>query len=89
MDRRYFIKNTAMAGTAIAIVPSSMLLDEKVQNTTYEFLEYSSDKINALNDYAMGAVLPSFAALAIYAYTLELIYVVLFLFLLITAGIII
>lgn len=89
MDRRYFIKNTAMAGTAIAIIPTSMLLGEKLQNTTYEFLEYSSDKINALNDYAMGAVLPSLAALAIYAYTLELIYVVLFLFLLITAGIII
>jgi hypothetical protein len=89
MDRRYFIKNTAIAGTAIAIIPTSMLLGEKLQNTAYEFLEYSSDKINALNDYAMGAVLPSLAALAIYAYTLELIYVVLFLFLLITAGIII
>ena len=89
MDRRYFIKNTAIAGTAIAIIPTSMLLGETLQNTAYEFLEYSSDKINALNDYAMGAVLPSLAALAIYAYTLELIYVVLFLFLLITAGIII
>lgn len=89
MDRRYFIKNTAMAGTAIVIIPTSMLLGEKLQNTANEFLEYSSDKINALNDYAMGAILPSLAALAIYAYTLELIYVVLFLFLLITAGIII
>ena len=50
MDRRYFIKNTAMAGTAIAIVPTSMLFAEKIQNSTYEFIEYSSDKINALDD---------------------------------------
>ena len=89
MDRRYFIKNTAMAGTAIAIVPTSMFLAEKIQNSAHEFVEYSSDKINAINDYAMGAVLPSLASLAIYAYTMELIYVVLFIFLLITAGIII
>ena len=78
-----------MAGTAIAIVPASMFFAEKIQNSTYEFIEYSSDKINALNDYAMGAILPSLAALAIYAYTMELIYVVLFIFLLITAGIVI
>ena len=89
MDRRYFIKNTALAGTAIAIVPTSMFFAEKIQNSAHEFIEYSSDKINTLNDYAMGAILPSLASLAIYAYTLELIYVVLFLFLIITAGIII
>ncbi len=89
MDRRYFIKNTAIVGTAIAIVPSSILFAEKIQNTTQDIIDYSSDKVNALNDYAMGAILPSLAAFAIYAYTMELIYVVLFIFLLITAGIII
>lgn len=89
MDRRYFIKNTALAGTAIAIVPTSMFFAEKIQNSAHEFVEYSSDKINVFNDYAMGAILPSLAALAIYAYTMELIYVVLFIFLLITAGIVI
>ena len=89
MDRRYFIKNTAIVGTAIAIVPTSILFAEKIQNTTQDIIDYSSDKINALNDYAMGALLPSLAAFAIYAYTMELIYVVLFIFLLITAGIII
>ena len=78
-----------MAGTAIAIVPTSMFFAEKIQNSAHEFVEYSSDKTNALNDYAMGAILPSLAALAIYAYTMELIYVVLFIFLLITAGMII
>lgn len=89
MDRRYFIKSSTIAGTAIAIVPISMLLQEKIQNSTQDFIEYSSEKINVLNDYAMGAILPSLASLAMYAYTLELIYVVLFLFLIITAGIII
>ena len=78
-----------MAGTTIAIVPTSIFFAEKIQNSAHEFVEYSSDKINAFNDYAMGAILPSLAALAIYAYTMELIYVVFFIFLLITAGIII
>jgi hypothetical protein len=87
MDIRYFIKNTAIVGTAIAIVPTSILFAEKIQNTTQDIIDYSSDKVNALNDYAMGAMLPSLAAFAIYAYTMELIYVVLFIFLLITAGI--
>ena len=89
MDRRYFIKNTTIAGTAIAVIPTSLLFAEKLQNSTQDFIEYSSEKVNVLNDYAMGAILPSLASLAMYAYTLELIYVVLFLFLIITAGIII
>ena len=38
-------------------------------------------KINNLNDYAMDAVLPSIATLAIYAYTAELIYIIFFIFL--------
>ena len=69
MDRRYFIKSSTIAGTAIAIVPKSMLLHEKIQNSTQDFIEYSSEKINVLNDYAMGAILPSLASLAMYAYT--------------------
>ena len=32
MDRRYFIKNTAIAGTAVAIVPASMLFTQQVPN---------------------------------------------------------
>ena len=89
MDRRYFIKSSTVTGTAIAIVPTSLLLGEKIQNSTQDFIKYSSEKINVLNDYAMGAVLPSLASLAIYAYTLELIYVALFLLLIITTGLII
>jgi uncharacterized membrane protein len=89
MDRRYFIKNTAIAGTAMAIVPASMLFTQQVQKSAGEFIDYTSDKVNALNDYALGAILPSLASLAIYAYTMELIYIVLFIFLLLSAGIII
>jgi hypothetical protein len=89
MDRRYFIKNTAIAGTAMAIVPASMLFTQQVQKSAGEFMDFTSDKVNALNDYALGAILPSLASLAIYAYTMELIYVVLFIFLLLSAGIII
>ncbi|MDA8543853.1 hypothetical protein N9K79_01495 [Gammaproteobacteria bacterium] len=89
MDRRYFIKNTAIAGTAVAIVPASMHFTQQVQKSAGEFIDYTSDKVNALNDYALGAILPSLASLAIYAYTMELIYVVLFIFLLLSAGIII
>ena len=89
MDRRYFLKNTAIAGTAMAIVPTSVLFTQQVQKSAGEFIDYTSDKVNAFNDYAMGAILPSLASLAIYAYTMELIYVVLFLFLLLSAGIII
>ena len=89
MDRRYFLKNTAIAGTVMAIVPTSVLFTQQVQKSAGEFIDYTSDKVNAFNDYAMGAILPSLASLAIYAYTMELIYVVLFLFLLLSAGIII
>ena len=89
MDRRYFLKNTAIAGTAMAIVPASMLFTQQVQKSAGEFIDYTSDKVNALNDYALGAILPSLASLAIYAYTMELIYVVLFIFLLLSAGIMI
>lgn len=67
MHIRYFIKSTTLAGTAIAIVPTSMLLGEKIQNSTQDFVEYSSEKINVLNDYTLGAILPSLASLAIYA----------------------
>ena len=73
----------------MAIVPASMLFTLQVQKSAGEFIDYTSDKVNALNDYALGAILPSLASLALYEYTIELIYVVLFIFLLPRAGIII
>ena len=87
MDRREFLKGFTMVGATAVLAPSSILFAEKVKQTTKEIIEYSSAKINHLNDYAMESVLPGIATLAIYAYSMELMYLVLFIFLLITAGI--
>ena len=89
MDRREFLKGFTLIGATAVLAPSSMLFAEKVNQTRQEIIEYSKTKINYLNDYAMEAVLPSLVTMAIYAYTMELIYVVLFVFLLITSGIVI
>jgi hypothetical protein len=89
MDRREFLKGFTVVGATAALAPTSILFAERVKQTTHEIIEYSSAKINHLNDYAMEAVLPSLATLAIYAYTAELIYVLFFIFLLITSGFII
>tara|TARA_B100000609_G_scaffold151367_1_gene122741 strand:+ start:41 stop:310 length:270 start_codon:yes stop_codon:yes gene_type:complete len=89
MDRREFLKGFTIVGATAALAPTSMLFAERVKQTTQEIFEYSTAKINHFNDYAMDAVLPSLATLAIYAYTAELIYVLFFIFLLITSGFII
>ena len=89
MDRREFLKGFTLVGATAVLAPTSMLFAEKIKQTTHEIIEYSSAKINHLNDYAMEAVLPSLATLAIYAYTAELIYVLFFIFLFITSGFII
>ena len=89
MDRREFLKSFTVVGATAALAPTSILFTKRLEQTTREIIEYSSAKINHLNDYAMEAVLPSLVTMAIYAYTMELIYVVLFVFLLITSGIVI
>ena len=89
MNRREFLKGFTVVGTTAALAPTSILFAERVKQTTQEIIDFSTIKINTLNDYAMDAVLPSLATLAIYAYTAELIYVTLFIFLLITTGIVI
>ena len=88
MDRRDFLKSFTVVSATAALVPASILFAEKVEQTTQEIIEYSTAKINHLNDYAMDAVLPSLATFAIYAYTMELIYIILFVFILISAGIV-
>ena len=45
--------------------------------------------MNQVNEYALGAVVPSLISLAFFAYTMELFYVALFLFLMLTTGIVI
>ena len=87
MDRREFLKGFTVVGATAALAPTSILFAERVKQTTQEIIEYSSSKINHLNDYAMESVLPSIVTLAIYAYSMELMYLVLFIFLLITTGI--
>ena len=87
MDRREFLKGFSVVGVSAALAPTSILFAERVKQTTQEIIDYSSAKINHLNDYAMDSVLPSIATLAIYAYSMELMYLVLFIFLLITTGI--
>lgn len=87
MDRREFLKGFTIVGATAALAPTSILFAERVKQTTQEIIEYSSAKINHLNDYAMESVLPSIVTLAIYAYSMELMYLVLFIFLLITTGI--
>lgn len=89
MDRREFLKGFTVVGATVAIIPTTIFFAERVKQTTQEIIEYSSAKINHLNDYTMDAVLPSLATLAIYAYTAELIYVLFFIFLFITSGFII
>jgi len=89
MNRRDFFRNTTIIGTSIALVPSSVMYSQKAVQTAREVFEYTSNRINQINEYALSAILPSLASLAMYAYTLELFYTLLFFFLLITAGIII
>ena len=88
MDRREFLKGFTIVGATAALAPTSILFAERVKQTTQEIIDYSTAKIIHLNDYAMDAVLPSLATLAIYAYTMELIYIILSIFLLISAGIV-
>jgi len=87
MDRREFLKGFSVIGASAALVPTSVLFAERAKEITKEVFEYSSEKINNINEYAMEAIIPSLTSLALYAYTMELFYVLLFLFLLITTGI--
>jgi len=89
MNRRDFFRNTTIIGTSIALVPSSVMYSQKAVQTAREVFEYTSNRINQINEYALSAILPSLASLAMYAYTLELFYTLLFFFLLIIVGIII
>ena len=89
MNRRDFFKNITVFGASAALVPTSVLFAERAKEISQEVIEYSSEKINNLNEYAMGAIIPSITSLALYAYTLELFYLSLFIFLLITSGIVV
>jgi hypothetical protein len=93
MDRRYFIKSTGIVGSTAVLVPSAIFaVDtaiESIVKHSNEFIEYTSETANKLNDYALGGLLPSLVPLILFAYTQELMHVILFFFLLITSGIVI
>ena len=81
-----------MTSTAV-LVPSAIFsvqaASEAIVKQSQEFIDHTSEAVNKLNDYAMGAILPSLVPLMLYAYTQELMYLALFIFLLLTSGIII
>ena len=93
MKRRYFIQSTAIVASTAVIVPSAIFGADKVIESitkhSNELIEYTSETVNKLNEYALGGLLPSLLPLMLFAYTQELMYVMLFLFLLISSGIVI
>lgn len=92
MDRRYFLTSTTVVTSTAVLVPSLIYAAEAASEAmvrqSQELIEYTSETVNKLNDYALGAILPSLVPLMLYAYTQELMYIILFLFLLISSGII-
>ena len=93
MDRRYFIQSTSLVTSTAVLVPSLLYAAESasdaVSRKTHEVIEYTSETVNKLNDYALAGILPSLLPLMLYAYTQEMMYVMLFFFLLISSGVII
>ena len=93
MERRYFLKSTGIVASTAVLVPSAVFAAdaamESIVKHSNEFIEYTAETANKLNDYALGGLLPSLVPLMLFAYTQELMYVILFFFLLITSGIVI
>ena len=93
MQRRYFIQSTGIVASTAVLVPSTIFgahaSIESITKHSNEFFEYTSETVNKLNEYALGGLLPSLLPLILFAYTQELIYIILFLFLLISSGIVI
>ena len=93
MERRYFLKSTGIVASTAVLVPSAIFAAdaamESIVKHSNEFIEYTAETANKLNDYALGSLLPSLVPLMLFAYTQELMYVILFFFLLISSGIVI
>ena len=93
MERRYFLKSTGIVASTAVLVPSAIFAAdaamESIVKHSNEFIEYTAETANKLNDYALGDLLPSLVPLMLFAYTQELMYVILFFFLLLSSGIII
>ena len=93
MQRRYFLKGTGIVASTVVLVPSAIFAAdaamESIVKHSNEFIDYTAETANKLNDYAQGGLIPSLVPLMLFAYTQELMYVILFFFLLISSGIII
>ena len=93
MERRYFLKSTGIVASTAVLVPSAIFAAdaaiESIVKHSNDFIDYTAETVNKLNDYALGGLLPSLVPLMLFAYTQELMYVILFFFLLISSGIII
>ena len=93
MERRYFLKSTGIVASTAVLVPSAIFAAdaamESIVKHSNELIECTAETANKLNDYALGGLLPSLVPLMLFAYTQELMYVILFFFLLLSSGIII
>ena len=93
MERRYFLKSTGIVASTAVLVPSAIFAAdaaiESIVKHSNEFIDYTAETTNKLNDYALRSLLPSLVPLMLLAYTQELMYGILFFFLLISSGIII
>ena len=93
MERRYFLKSTGIVASTAVLVPSAIFAAdaamESIVKNSNDFIGFTAETANKLNDYSLGGLLPSLVPLMVFAYTQELMYVILFFFLLISSGIII
>lgn len=89
MNRREFILGFTSVSVTAAVLPSGLLNTKKLTESSKKVIDYSYEKINQINDYAVNSIIPSLATMALYAYTEELFYTLLFLFLLLSSLIII
>lgn len=93
MKRRYFIKGAGLVTSTAVFVPSAFYaaeaMSESIARHSQELIEYTSETANKLNEYALGGLLPSLVPLMLFAYSQEFIYIILFIVLLVSSGIII
>lgn len=89
MNRREFLLGFTSVGVTAAVLPSGLFNTNKLTESSKKVIDYSYEKINQINDYAVNSIIPSLTTMALYAYTEELFYTLLFLFLLLSSLIII
>ena len=60
MERRFFIQSTSLVTSATVLTPSLILAAENAAESitkhSQEFIEYTSETVNKLNDYEFGVL---------------------------------